>query len=136
MTEKQLKLIYADACSAVSRTVDPAQFETWKPVLLRFEQPEVRAALEAWWNDTEPLQGNLLGKVRGSTMPGPADLKARVLAAHEKRRENSAAYLKRQAEIVEFWRWVEERKDHYGETEAELLERFPSYRGTKPEVAA
>jgi hypothetical protein len=41
----------------------------------------------------------------------------------------------RTAEIEAFWKWAPEWMEITGNDEAELLKRFPSYRGTKPEAA-
>lgn len=39
---------------------------------------------------------------------------------------------RREQEIEEFWKWAPQWMSDTGNTEAELLERFPSFRGTKP----
>jgi hypothetical protein len=128
MTEKQVLALYRSACGAAGRREDPHASEGWKKVLMRFSKEEVTAALDAWWNDTKPAQGSLLDKPRGSTMPTPADLKARIMAERQRLYEQSAAVRQRKQQIAEFWGWVAER----GITEDEVREKWPSYVGTRP----
>lgn len=45
--------------------------------------------------------------------------------------EKRAAANRRQREIEEFWAWAPEWMERTGNDEAELLRRFPSYRGTR-----
>lgn len=87
MTEKQLKLIYADACSAVGRVPDKAQSVAWLAVLGSFEEADVRAALVTWWGDTALVPSGSGFRTRGSVMPAASDLKAMVLDALRKDRE-------------------------------------------------
>jgi hypothetical protein len=131
MNEKQLLGIYKSASAAAGRQMDPAASASWKAVLERFPKDEVTAALEAWWNDTEPIQGSLLAKPRGATMPTPADLKARVLKARDQAYQASAAAQERRRQIEEFWRIADER----GFTEQEIREKWPSYIDTRPATA-
>jgi len=41
---------------------------------------------------------------------------------------------RRATEIEDFWRWAPEWMESTGNTEEELLRRFPSFRGTKPDA--
>jgi hypothetical protein len=41
---------------------------------------------------------------------------------------------RRATEVEEFWPWAKEWMEITGNTEEELLRRFPSFRGTKPDV--
>lgn len=43
---------------------------------------------------------------------------------------------RRKTEIEEFWRWAPEWMERTGNSEDELLRRFPSYRGTKTVAVA
>jgi len=126
MTEKQLLAIYKKACAAAGRREDPLASAAWQDVLQVFSREEVTAALSAWWNDTEPTQGSLMP--RGSTMPRPADLKARIMRARKEAHLRSADVQRRLREIEEFWIVADER----GWTEQEIRERWPSYVGTRP----
>lgn len=87
MTEKQLKLIYADARSAVGRVPDKAQSFAWLAVLGSFDEADVRAALVTWWGDTEPVSFGAGFRTKGSMMPAASDLKAMVVETLRKRRE-------------------------------------------------
>ncbi len=51
-----------------------------------------------------------------------------------RRREENKRAAQQQAEIDEFWQWAPEWMEFTGNTEAELLRRFPSFRGTKPDA--
>lgn len=126
MTEKQLLAIYKKACAAAGRREDPLASAAWQDVLQAFSKDEVTEALSAWWNDTEPTQGSLIP--RGSTMPRPADLKARIMRARNEAYLRSADVQRRRREIEEFWIIADER----GWTEQEIRERWPSYVGTRP----
>ena len=126
MTERQLLAIYKSACAAAGRREDPAASASWKAVLQRFTREEVQAALSSWWNDTEPAQGSLVP--RGSTMPRPADLKARIYKARAEAAQNSAEARRQRQWIVDFWNFVDDR----GITDEEVRERWPSYVGTRP----
>ncbi len=128
MTEKQLLKIYKKACAAAGRREDPLASTAWQDVLQNFSIEEVTAALSTWWNDTEPVQGSLIP--RGSTMPRPADLKARIFKARDAAYQNSAEAKRRRREIEEFWRVADER----GLTEQEIREKWPSYVGTRPKA--
>jgi len=83
MTEKQLYVIYKAARGGANKPENPDSSAAWKAVLLRFDRDELQAALEAWWADTAPAQGVMFDKPKGATMPTPADLKARVIAARQ-----------------------------------------------------
>jgi hypothetical protein len=128
VTDKQLLALYKSACAAAGRSMDPAASASWRAVLGRFTNIEAMTALEVWWNDTEPIQGSLLGKPRGATMPTPADLKVRIVAARERAASTGAAAERRRRQIEEFWRIADER----GITEQEIREKWPTYVGTRP----
>jgi len=130
MTERQLSAIYKSACAAAGRLTDPMASAGWKAVLLHFSREEVTAALDTWWNDTEPVQGSLVGRPRGATMPKPADLKACIRRARERAYQGSAEVQRRKQEIREFWRIADER----GMTDEEVREKWPSYVGTRPKA--
>ena len=67
-------------------------------------------------------------------MPTPADLRALIQAARAKAAEQTVQAIKRRQEVAEFWEWVAERVACTDETEEQVLERFPSFRGTKTEA--
>ena len=92
---------------------------------------------EIFYTDAEGnylLQGSLIDRPKGSTMPTPADLRALIQASRAKAAEQTVQAIKRRQEVAEFWAWVDERMAETGETEDEILARFPSFRGTKPEA--
>lgn len=66
--------------------------------------------------------------------PRPDEVAEEIEA--ERERDNYRADIQlnaelRKAEIAKFWVWVKERVEYFDETEESLLERWPSYRGTK-----
>ncbi len=87
MTREQLWKIYQDASAAIGRSAIRAQAEPWMAVLGPFEERDVRAALVAWWGDTELVPSGSGFRTRGSMMPAASDLKAMVLDALRKARE-------------------------------------------------
>ena len=134
MTDKQLLALYRAACGGAGRKEDPNAGDAWKKVLIGYLHAEAKAALEAWWLQTAPAQGSLIDRPKGSTMPAPADLRALIQAARAKAAEQSMEAVERRQEVTEFWAWAAERAAETGETEDEILDRFPSFRGTKPEA--
>ena len=134
MTDKQLLARYRAACGGAGRKEDPNAGDAWKKALMGYPHAEAKAALEAWWLQTAPAQGSLIDGPKGSTMPTPAHLRALIQAARAKAAEQTVQAIKRRQEVEEFWAWVAERVTETGETEEQILERFPSFRGTKPEA--
>ena len=134
VTDKQLLALYRAACGGAGRKEDPNAGDAWKRALLGYPHAEAKAALEAWWLQTAPAKGSLIDRPKGATMPTPADLRALIQASRAKAAEQTVQAIKRRQEVAEFWAWVDERVAETGETEEQILERFPSFRGTKPEA--
>jgi hypothetical protein len=68
--------------------------------------------------------------------PRPDEVHDEIRRQRDSTRSKKAAVSQaeqRKAEIAEFWRWAPEWMEMTGNDEAELLRRFPSYRGTKPD---
>lgn len=100
--------------------------QDFEQVALKYSLPRFREALAAL--RIKPGQG---------FFPRPDEVAAEIEAGKDARclaleRESQAR--RRAAEIDEFWQWVAERVQFMGETEQEILDRFPSYKGTKPRV--
>ncbi|MFP5276956.1 MAG: hypothetical protein ACLGPM_07565 [Acidobacteriota bacterium] len=67
--------------------------------------------------------------------PRPDEVAAEIERQAEARRreaEISRQSAARRQEIADFWAWAHDWMEDTGNDEAELLRRFPSYRGTKP----
>lgn len=68
--------------------------------------------------------------------PHPSEIAEEIDAVQEARsaqRRKQREREQRSREIAEFWKWAGEWMHDTGNDEAELLNRYPSYRGTKPE---
>jgi hypothetical protein len=128
MTEKRIAMIFRSTCIAQGRIVDPVMGARWRTVLGRFTREEVLAAIAAWRGAVEPPQGTLLGKRKTGLMPTAEDLRARILAVRESAYQAGEDVARRNREIEEFWRVVDER----GVSDEEIAERWPSYVGTRP----
>jgi len=74
-------------------------------------------------------------RTEGETaFPALGDLVEPLERKRERRREENKRAGQRQAEIQEFWRMVPGWMEITGQSEAEILERWPSFKGTKPRV--
>lgn len=91
---------------------------------LRYSMAEVREAL-AEWRITPgaaffPRPDEIAGMIERGREVSKRAIEERDQAARRKR------------EISEFWQWAPQWMEDTGNDEAELLRRFPGYRGTKP----
>lgn len=74
-------------------------------------------------------------RAEGETaFPALGDLVEPLERKRERRREENKRAGQRQAEIAEFWRMVPGWMEITGQSEAEILERWPSFNGTKARV--
>jgi hypothetical protein len=67
--------------------------------------------------------------------PRPDEIAAEIYRQRDRRqaaRDVASAAIKRQQQIEEFWKWAPTWMEDTGNDEAELLERWPAYKGTKP----
>jgi hypothetical protein len=67
-----------------------------------------------------------------TSFPALGDLVEPLLRLRRRRREEHNRATQRQSEVDEFWRWAAEWMEATGNDKAELLRRFPGYKGTKP----
>ena len=69
--------------------------------------------------------------------PRPDEVAAEIEAGMDARRtvqDRERQARRRATEVEEFWRWALEWMEFTGNAEEELLRRFPSFRGTKPDA--
>jgi hypothetical protein len=96
----------------------------YQQLVLRYSLSEVHSAL-AEWRLTPGAK----------FFPRPDEIAESIEASrqrdHATRQAQRHAELRRK-QIEEFWPWAEQWMKDTGNDEAELLRRFPSYRGTKP----
>jgi hypothetical protein len=100
--------------------------QDFEQVVLKYSLPRFRDALAAL--RITPGQG---------FFPRPDEVAAEIEAGMYARRalEDRERQARRwAAEVEEFRRWAPEWMEFTGNTEEELLRRFPSYRGTKSEA--
>lgn len=72
-------------------------------------------------------------RAEGETaFPALGDLVEPLQRLRERRREENKRVVQQQKEVEEFWRWAPEWMEFTGNDEAELLSRFPGFKGTKP----
>jgi hypothetical protein len=98
--------------------------QDFEQVALKYSLPRFRDALAAL--RIKPGQG---------FFPRPDEVAAEIEAGMNARRaaqEQASRARRRATEVEEFWRWVPEWMEDTGNSEEELLRRFPSYRDTKP----
>jgi hypothetical protein len=91
---------------------------------LKYSLPNVEQALEA-----------LRIKPGQAFFPRPDEVAAQIEAGQEARRaavERNSQARRRAAEIEAFWRWAPVWMDDTGNSEEELLKRWPGMRETKP----
>ncbi len=96
----------------------------YERLALQYSIAEVQAFLTDW-------------RITGgrSFFPRPDECDTWIASEREKcagRRARRAQEQRRLQEIAEFWAWAPQWMEDTGNDEAELLRRFPSYRGTKP----
>ncbi len=143
MTREVLLDFYFCACAACNRKPDKPGAEAWWRILKEKSSEQIKAALDAWWRDTTPV--DLFGQPvpRGSTMPTPTQILAAINAEEEKQRERNSECARRERDIEHFWRIAQERLDQFGEWRVEgvlyrSLEEINAapgyYQGTMPEV--
>jgi hypothetical protein len=99
----------------------------FEQLALKYSLPKVTAALAA-----------LRIRPGQSFFPRPDEVAGEIERQDDERgraAELAKAERKRASDIEEFWKWAPEWMQVTGYDEAELLSRFPSYRGTKPEAA-
>jgi hypothetical protein len=71
-------------------------------------------------------------RTEGETaFPALGELVEPLQRLRERRREEQRKAERRANEIAEFWRMVPEWMEATGQTEAEILERWPSFKGTR-----
>ena len=98
--------------------------QDFEQVALKYSLPRFRDALAAL--RIKPGQG---------FFPRPDEVVAEIEARMDARRsvqDRERQARRRATEIEEFWRWAPGWMEFTGNTEEELLRRFPSFRGTKP----
>lgn len=95
----------------------------YQQLALRYSLDEVQSAL-AEWRITPGA----------SFFPRPDEIAGRIEDSRDRAQESQREARQRNLrarEIAEFWRWAPEWMEMTGNDEAELLRRFPSYKGTK-----
>lgn len=95
----------------------------YQRLALRYSLPEVQDAL-AEWRITPGAR----------FFPRPDEIAEMIESMREKSRESRRAARQEQQkrdDIRVFWKWAAEWMEGTGNSEEELLRRFPSYRGTK-----
>lgn len=98
--------------------------QDFEQVALRYSLPQFREAL-----------AELRIKPGRGFFPRPDEVAAEIEASRDRRRaaiEQGKREHRRQNEVAEFWRWAPRWMADTGNTEEELLNRFPSFKGTKP----
>lgn len=92
--------------------------------LCNFEPDDVREVVRAL---------ALRKRAEGETaFPAMGDLIDPLARMRDRRTEARKRAARRQAEITEFWQMVPGWMEITGQSEAEILERWPSFKGTKP----
>jgi hypothetical protein len=95
----------------------------FEQLALKYSLPKVQAALAAL--RIQPGQ---------RFFPRPDEVAGEIEAQVDldrRRNEAQRQAQRRRREVEEFWRWAPEWMEVTGNSEEELLRRFPSYRGTK-----
>jgi hypothetical protein len=136
MKPADTKRIYKLACKLKHAEEDRDVFENWHAILRHLEARDVEAALRKHCADTTPT---LAGRVKGAFMPDAAELLAIAEEIVYQRSDGARAERareRRRAEIEEFWKWAAEWMEDTGNGEEELLNRFPKFRGTRPQRSA
>jgi hypothetical protein len=91
--------------------------------LCEFEPDDVREVVRAL---------AMRKRAEGETaFPALGELVDPLVRMRERRREEHTRMARRQAEITEFWQMVPGWVEITGQSEAEILERWPSFKGTK-----
>ena len=100
--------------------------QDFEQVALKYSLPRFRDALAAL--RIKPGQG---------FFPRPDEVAAEIEAGMDARRavqDRERQARRRATEVEEFWQWAPEWMEFTGNTEEELLRRFPSFQGTKPDA--
>jgi hypothetical protein len=100
--------------------------QDFEQLALKYSLPRFRDALAAL--RIKPGQG---------FFPRPDEVASEIEAGMDARRvalERERQARRRPTEIEEFWPWALEWMETTGNTEEELLRRYPSFQGTKPDA--
>jgi len=104
--------------------VSAEAYELYATVLAEFADEDIRAVI-----------GGMARSRRGEfekPWPPLGDLIEPLRTMRRRRIEAQRATEDKEARITAFWQWADEWMKVTGNDEAELLDRFPTYRGTKP----
>jgi hypothetical protein len=96
----------------------------YEQLALRYSLDEVQGAL-AEWRITPGAR----------FFPRPDEIASAIVQERERTRyarQIAAQAERRKHEIASFWVWAQDWMQATGNDEAELLRRFPSYKGTQP----
>jgi hypothetical protein len=98
--------------------------ELYAATLISFPDDDVRAVIERTAR-SKRAEGE-------KAWPALGDLTEPLERMRERRWEERKRVAQQQEEIAEFWRLVPEWMEITGQSEAKILERWPSFKGTKP----
>jgi len=99
-------------------------YELYAATLIAYPETDVRAVIERIAR-SKRAEGE-------KAWPPLGDLVEPLQRMNERRWEEHKRVEKQQAEIAEFWQLVPEWMEITGQSEAEILERWPRFKGTKP----
>lgn len=92
--------------------------------LISFPDEDVRAVIERFARSKRAEEEK--------AWPRLGDLTEPLERMRERRWEERKRREQQQADIAQFWKLVPEWMEITGQSEAEILERWPSFKGTKP----
>jgi hypothetical protein len=126
--QRQLSLVKTLTGLAEARQASTSSetLELYAACLSEFDEADVRDVVRAF---------ALSKRAEGDTaFPGLGELYEPLKARKNRRLAQQREARERIEEIAQFWRVVPEWIQHTGQTEEQLLERWPRFKGTKPEA--
>lgn len=116
--------ILTGLAEARQASLTPQTLKLYAAHLVDFDPDDVRSVVRALATRK---------RAEGETaFPALGDLVEPLSRLHTRRREDQERTLRRQAEIAEFWSMVPGWMEITGQSEEEILERWPRFKGTKP----